>query len=103
MTSGSRFHGANAPVGTPQTQIIQWKNYRGPYEAKIKEIEATTVPTRVTSTVPHSASAPVETQPNTVQTIAVGALIGFLFGTVLMLIVYLLDTGAPSPPRAVAG
>lgn len=98
-----RFKIANAPVGTPQTQIIQWKTIGALYEAKIKEIEATTVPTRVTSTVPHSASAPVQTQPNTVQTIAVGALIGFLFGTVLMLIVYLLDTGAPSPPRAVAG
>ena len=94
---------ANTPAGTSQVQIVEWRANEILYNAKIKEIEATVVPTRLTSTLPHPGSSPVQTQPNTARTIAIGALIGFVFGTVLTLLMYIFNTGAPTPPRAVVG
>ncbi len=94
---------ANTPAGTSQVQIVEWRANEILYTAKIKEIEATVVPTRLTSTLPHPGSSPVQTQPNTARTIAIGALIGFVFGTLLTLLLYIFNSGAPTPPRAVVG
>ena len=97
------FKLANTPATTSQSQVVEWKATEALFEAKIKEIEGTTVPAQITSTVAHPGSSPVQTQPNTPRMIALGALIGFALGAMLTLIRYISDGGAPAPPRAVVG
>ena len=60
-------------------------------------------PAQITSTVVRNASAPTQTQPKPIHTMATGALIGFAIGTVLAFILYLFDTRPTAPPRAVVG
>ncbi len=100
---------------------MQWTTNKALYLQKIAEIKATTIPTEITSTVPHPGSAPVQTQPKATRTIAIGAFIGLVFGIMLAFLQDVLDTRVrsadeigrrlrlpllaqvPSPPRQANG
>ncbi len=96
---------AAATSTTPQATLDKWRASRLAFESAITVHNQTTIsnPSQITSTVVRTASAPTQTQPQATRMIAIGGLIGLVLGTVLMLVLYLRDTGTPAPPRALAG
>ena len=96
---------ASATSATPQATIDKWAASRAAFEAAITVHNQTAIanPSQITSTVVRTASAPTQTQPKPIRTMATGALIGFAIGTVLAFILYLFDTRPTAAPRAVAG